>query len=506
MKRTTDSKKKYLMLISVLMLMLVLCGCRSRLTNNTDVVATINDEDGYLTEEYEMRRYDLDSPVAQKPLFTGWGSGDDDSYDYADDGSFDNYDDTYDDGWDESDDFSDTTDDDTSDTASPTPGSSTTTTRPSLPSRQSTTTTGNIIVTLDPNGGSVTPTSIRVSKNSTYSGLPVANRKGYDFQGWYTEKEDGKGSKVMSSTKVTKSTAHTLYAHWKESENDAEKVTITLDLNDGHGTKKTKKVAKNTTFGKVLPKPESVEWGDMVFVGWFTKKTGGSEIDPKKKITKNTTVYAHWKASDQPKEEKDYDVTLDLDGGKGDTSIRVKDGRYPDPLPTPTKDGSYFKGWYIGNDKVEGGQESRGKTPLTAKWESYEDHWKNRYDEASNNKDFNTPFYANNSDADLVKGVRKKKLEEVGDSDYVFISIDDYDDFDENKDENRQALRSKYPNGTIVLIPSCDDNGRRVYRLILLRYLYENSSITDEDILDAARDLGVELPDLPYYKEIPAGA
>ena len=484
MKRTTDSKKKYLMLISVLMLMLVLCGCRSRLTNNTDVVATINDEDGYLTEEYEMRRYDLDSPVAQKPLFTGWGSGDDDSYDYTDDGSFDNYDDTYDDGWDESDDFSDTTDDDTSDTASPTPGSSTTTTRPSLPSRQSTTTTGNIIVTLDPNGGSVTPTSIRVSKNSTYSGLPVANRKGYDFQGWYTEKEDGKGSKVMSSTKVTKSTAHTLYAHWKESENDAEKVTITLDLNDGHGTKKTKKVAKNTTFGKVLPKPESVEWGDMVFVGWFTKKTGGSEIDPKKKITKNTTVYAHWKASDKPEEQKVYKVTFNPDGGKieGSSTIEIKDGRYPDPLPVAHRKNYHFRGWNDGSGLIAPGQACTGDAQLTAVYDS----WESIYNELNPKEDEEKIIVeARDGTDNLVRG-RDPQPEEAPQLVVLRLNGDWSEDAAKDAVNKAKEGTTLYNGSKFVVVPkqATKDSNILYYELLLHSIMYGDIDGFDKAVED----------------------
>ncbi|MCI8548600.1 MAG: InlB B-repeat-containing protein, partial [Bacilli bacterium] len=46
-------------------------------------------------------------------------------------------------------------------------------------------------VTLDGNGGSVTPTSIEVTYNYIYSGLPTPTRTGYTFAGWYTEREGG---------------------------------------------------------------------------------------------------------------------------------------------------------------------------------------------------------------------------------------------------------------------------------------------------------------------------
>ena len=60
-----------LMLIMSLMMVLILSGCRTRISNNTEVAATITDEDGWLTEVYQERRDELEIPVAKKPFLTG---------------------------------------------------------------------------------------------------------------------------------------------------------------------------------------------------------------------------------------------------------------------------------------------------------------------------------------------------------------------------------------------------------------------------------------------------
>lgn len=65
-------------------------------------------------------------------------------------------------------------------------------------------------VTLNANGGSVSYSSVYVTKNNTYGTLPTPKRNGYKFDGWYTKASGG--TKVTASTKVTSS--HTLYAHW----------------------------------------------------------------------------------------------------------------------------------------------------------------------------------------------------------------------------------------------------------------------------------------------------
>ncbi len=82
-----------------------------------------------------------------------------------------------------------------------------------------------INVSFDANGGPNKPDDIQVTNGETYVGLPtLEDRSGYSFDGWYTEKTGG--DKVTSSTPVTKTTGHTLYAHWTKLEN----ITITPEI------------------------------------------------------------------------------------------------------------------------------------------------------------------------------------------------------------------------------------------------------------------------------------
>ena len=83
MKRNNRSKhfQKILILFSAVVLMMLLCGCRTRISNNTEVVGVVHDESGMLQESYQMRRDELGIPVAEPPLFPGSESEDED-YDY----------------------------------------------------------------------------------------------------------------------------------------------------------------------------------------------------------------------------------------------------------------------------------------------------------------------------------------------------------------------------------------------------------------------------------------
>lgn len=69
---------------------------------------------------------------------------------------------------------------------------------------------GEYVITFDPNGGSVSEISMTtVLQQLAY--MPVPQRIGYDFDGWYTEKEGG--THVTVSSRIY-SADETLYAHW----------------------------------------------------------------------------------------------------------------------------------------------------------------------------------------------------------------------------------------------------------------------------------------------------
>ena len=67
-------------------------------------------------------------------------------------------------------------------------------------------------ITYDANGGSVSPTSAKIKMDAAYPSLPVPERFGFTFNGWFTEKTGG--TKITSSAKFIAGTNQTLYAQW----------------------------------------------------------------------------------------------------------------------------------------------------------------------------------------------------------------------------------------------------------------------------------------------------
>lgn len=110
--------------------------------------------------------------------------------------------------------------------------------------------------------------SKQVTFDSAYGELPTPVKPGLQFDGWYTEAEGG--TKVTSSTIVTISTDHTLYAHWvkeapvidagnidKEIQagENAPEITIPMDtakLADAVLTEEEKRMVENGANIKIL--------------------------------------------------------------------------------------------------------------------------------------------------------------------------------------------------------------------------------------------------------------
>ena len=70
----------------------------------------------------------------------------------------------------------------------------------------------------------ISDTNYNVTYNTKYGELPTPTRDGYTFDGWYTG-ENGTGTKVTSDTLLTNEKDHTLYAKW------IKDVKVTFDNN-----------------------------------------------------------------------------------------------------------------------------------------------------------------------------------------------------------------------------------------------------------------------------------
>ena len=120
------------------------------------------------------------------------------------------------------------------------------------------------------------------SKPTTPGSVPV--KTGYTFKGWFTAKT---GGSLYSTVTITSST--TFYAQFA-----ANKYAVTWDL--GIGQSET----TEQTYGEKLLLPKDPERKNAEFLGWFTEKDGGTEVDSNTIYTTDgeITYYAHWEITE----------------------------------------------------------------------------------------------------------------------------------------------------------------------------------------------------------------
>nr|WP_280635864.1 InlB B-repeat-containing protein [Bifidobacterium ruminantium] len=183
----------------------------------------------------------------------------------------------------------------------------------------------------DGNSGKASESSRKVQYGSQYGTLPTATRTGYAFQGWYTARSGG--SQVSSSTTMEAANT-TVYAHWT-----VNTYTVSFDSNGGSAV-----ASQSVRYGSKATQPANPTRAGHTFQGWYTARSGGSKYDFGTAVTGDVTLYAHWSVNS-------YTLTFDGNGGKASESSRtVAYGGQYGSLPTATRTGYAFQGWYTARD------------------------------------------------------------------------------------------------------------------------------------------------------------
>ncbi|MDY0288015.1 MAG: chitobiase/beta-hexosaminidase C-terminal domain-containing protein [Sphaerochaeta sp.] len=197
-------------------------------------------------------------------------------------------------------------------------------------------------ITLDAQGGTSSSATKLVTDKVRYGTMPTAERYGYDFGGWYTEK-DGKGSNITEDTKITSNHFLTLYAKWTLS-----KSTITFDKQGGTGGSITAIAIYSKEVpisGIYAPTREGYQ-----FCGYYDAESEGKQYytdsmkapnmwDVWDKVSDTVVLYARWNNT--------FDVILDYrDGLLGKETVSITYGSAMPAATAPTRDGYTFGGYY----------------------------------------------------------------------------------------------------------------------------------------------------------------
>ena len=216
-------------------------------------------------------------------------------------------------------------------------------------------TANRYIAVFDKNeGDAVNPTSIEKDYQEELGTLPTATRTGYSFAGWFTAATGG--DQITDKTKMPLNGA-TYYAQWT-----INQYTVKFDGNGGIDGTEIKK-NYDVEIGEL---PTSTRAG-YTFDGWYTEMIGGMKVEPTTKMpSKDTTYYAHWTINQ-------YTVKFDGNGGSNGTDITADYDSELGTLPTSTREGYIFDGWYT--EKI-GGTKIQATTKMPLDGATYYAQWK----------------------------------------------------------------------------------------------------------------------------------
>jgi uncharacterized protein (TIGR02145 family)/uncharacterized repeat protein (TIGR02543 family) len=211
------------------------------------------------------------------------------------------------------------------------------------------------------NVGGSAPGAITADSGSSIS-LPdqrAMEKIGYSFGGWST-KNDGTGTSYAANAFYVVKSEITLFAVWT-----LNIYTIMFDANGGAVTTTSGTTGEGWKLAS-LPTPTR---NGYTLSGWFTTSaaTGGTEVTTSYVFNANTTIYARWTLIN-------YTITFDANGGTvTPASGLTGEGWKLSLLPTPTKTGYTFGGWYTTSAATGGTQVTSGyvfstATTIYARW------------------------------------------------------------------------------------------------------------------------------------------
>ncbi len=146
----------------------------------------------------------------------------------------------------------------------------------------------------------------------------------------------------------------------------AAQFTVSFNANGGTTpSSESKTVTYGSTYGTL---PTTTRTG-YTFAGWYTDATSGDlrTADDTVNVTADTTLYAHWTPNT-------YTVTFNANGGT--TPTATKDVTYASTygtLPTPTRTGYAFLGWFT--DPDNGTQITAGTVVSITAAQTLYAHW-----------------------------------------------------------------------------------------------------------------------------------
>ncbi len=200
-------------------------------------------------------------------------------------------------------------------------------------------------------GSSSVPKPELLRSGKPIGNLPVPQREGYDFLGWFTEPEGE--TKIDSDYIVPKQKELTLYSRWQPKY--GVPFTTALDPSGGSVSPGSFKAVTGEPYGE-LPIPRKTGYD---FISWFTEPEFQNPINAESIALPTEFLYAKWSPAS-------YNVTFDAAKNGGALSHSDMTVIYDAPycangedLPVPHKENQAFLGWFT---EPDGGTQITGSS------------------------------------------------------------------------------------------------------------------------------------------------
>ena len=181
------------------------------------------------------------------------------------------------------------------------------------------------------------------SNETTDEAIPTPTRTGYTFAGWY-DGDNGTGNEIINTIVMLTASNHILYAKWT-----INQYTVTFDSEGGSIV-----AAVTQDYNTQVTEPAAPTKKGYTYSGWYDGDNGtGNEVTFPYTLTGDITLHAKWTTNT-------YIVTYDAEGGSvtpasqtklfGATYGKGSNGTTDEIMPTPTRTGYTFAGWYDGDN------------------------------------------------------------------------------------------------------------------------------------------------------------
>ena len=192
------------------------------------------------------------------------------------------------------------------------------------------------IVNFDPNYGDESPEEVRVSAGQAAQS-PDFSRTGYDFDGWYTDRECKDPADLSAVNEDM-----TVYAGWK-----IQSYTVTFDLNYDGATGAP--AAQTVEYGQKVAEPATPTRTGYTFFAWYTDKELSEQFDFESLVSEDTVLYARWiETGSETPDGVTLTFVYNLPGMGTYATVQLEYGDRPmrDMPDDPELEGYYFYGWY----------------------------------------------------------------------------------------------------------------------------------------------------------------